>query len=45
MFVTRQICEYFNLEKIGENQPKFMPHAKLAFNYVSASYTVKNNSA
>ena len=38
MCVTGQIWEFFNLGKIGENSPKLMPHAKLAFNYVSASY-------
>ena len=38
MCVTRQICKFFNLGKQGENPHKLMPHAKLAFNYVSASY-------
>ena len=42
MFVTRQIWEFFNLEKIWENPDKLIPHAKLSFKNVSPScYDIK----
>ena len=42
MFVTRQIWEFFNLEKIWENPAKLIPHAKLSFKNVSPScYDIK----